>query len=65
MTLDFWLDLKLPKLGKSISIQMTALTDGWWLPGELGEGFWSLVWETSGVIDYCCLLRHQRSEDRG
>lgn len=64
MILDFGLDLKLPKLGNSVSIQMTTLAAGWWLPGELGEGFWILVWETIGVTDYCCLLPHQRREDR-
>lgn len=41
---------------------MTALTDRWWLPGELGKGFWSLVWETDDVTDCCYLLWHQREE---
>ena len=28
---------------------MAALSDGWWLLGELGEGFGSLVWDELGT----------------
>lgn len=50
-----------------MSSQVTALTDGQWLPEELGEGFWSLIrdWQEKSVIDHRCLLWHQRMADQG